>query len=90
MLFGAILGPEKNKIPGLLKTKILMDWEDGLEIPVNFHDFHGGFFLSNSLPYKPKDFFLIDKKKGLLILLSGDIFNREEIQKKTPFDPSFS
>lgn len=42
-------------------------------------DFRGGFFLNSLLPYSILDYYYFDDKSDLVILLSGSIFNREEL-----------
>jgi len=46
--------------------------------PVSAEGFYGGYFLNNRLPLFSSDFVWHDQASGLLVLLSGRIYNRKE------------
>jgi asparagine synthase (glutamine-hydrolysing) len=60
------------------------------KIPVVFFNFSGFFLLNIKFPFKENDYFFCDFKKKILILTTGNIFNRAEllslvrIKKNTP------
>ena len=46
--------------------------------PLVFSGFSGGFFLNGSLPWKPDDFVYSSPDDDIVVLMSGDIYNRHE------------
>lgn len=42
-------------------------------------NFQGGYFLNERLPYNPDDLHFADEENDILVLMSGTIFNREEL-----------
>lgn len=45
-------------------------------VPVEEGDFRGGFLLHPRLPYTGTDFFFADRANGLVVLMSGAVYNR--------------
>jgi len=50
--------------------------------PVDCRHFKGGFFLHDNIPCKAEDFYFRNETNDLLVLLSGYIYNREELCRK--------
>lgn len=47
--------------------------------PVEAKNFTGGYFLHPAFPYAAADFFYLNKEDDILVLLSGFVYNREEL-----------
>lgn len=47
--------------------------------PVVQEGFTGGYFLHSALPGKPADFYYSDETNDIIVLLSGYIYNRQEL-----------
>lgn len=56
-----------------------MSWPNAKMHWVNFFNFYGGFILNPNLPYLPEDFFFKHPTQEILVLMSGNIYNRDEI-----------
>lgn len=82
MILGAIsfAGP----VDGLdLQSKIIR-WN--ISGDISYHprpgkEYNIGFFLNRKLPYTETDCFFIDRDQGIIILVSGTIYNRPELNR---------
>lgn len=56
-----------------------MMWPGCIYHEVSFGDFNGGFIYDPALPYSSDDFYYEDSQKELMVLISGVIYNSNEI-----------
>lgn len=56
-----------------------MMWSGAVHNPVRWEGFSGGFFTDPDLPYAPEDFFTVSMDYETLVLMSGVIYNDNEL-----------
>ncbi|MCU0379152.1 MAG: asparagine synthase-related protein [Bacteroidales bacterium] len=78
MLIGAF-SPDGNVHPLADRIRIVSEYEGMRFHPVVRGNFAGGYYLHERLPYSAADYYLADESAGLLILLSGSLYNRAEL-----------
>ncbi len=54
-------------------------WNKSILQEIRYGQFRGGVYRDSRLPYKFRDMICLNKKKEILILMSGNIYNREEL-----------
>lgn len=59
----------------------VLKWQNCNHIKIDEKHFKGGILVDKSLPYNEKDFLFKDIKHDLLVLVSGDVYNKLEICK---------
>jgi asparagine synthase (glutamine-hydrolysing) len=69
-----------NKVQPLIDV---MRWDTAIHIPTEGDNFIGGILFDKAHPYCKEDFFYDDKDKKIIVLISGVIYNVEEIYEKS-------
>lgn len=88
MIFGAVTFDEKNNVAGDVTRIAASMAGEGLEcIKIDKGPFQAGFFTHHRLPCTASDFRHTDNKNEILVLLSGAIFNKEELISEYSLEP---
>jgi len=94
MIYGRLHNKSSNEVLFLVdRLKRIMSWPGAITYEINYGHFSGGFIYDPKLPYRKDDFFFIDDQKDILVLMSGVIYNKDELIEKlnlivkTPSDP---
>lgn len=82
LIFGniALTSKSGNTTGSLSRLKDFVSWSGCICHEINYYGFSGGYFINANHPYTSEDFYYIDNKEEALVILSGIIFNREEIK----------
>ena len=64
-----------NRLETLMRSNLSVNYQ------INLKDFTGGIFINKRLPYSYDDIVYHNENNGLLVLLSGSIFNKTELYK---------
>ena len=94
MIFGRICknGSELKK-DQFSELKGLMFWDGCIYHKIDFGNFSGGIIYDTKLPYILNDFYCHDMQNETVVLMSGVIYNRDELIKllslnmPLPYDP---
>jgi asparagine synthase (glutamine-hydrolysing) len=94
LIYGRISGEKPDNSSDFQDnlSKIL-SWKGSIHKVIEYGYFLGGFIFDGRLPYRDKDIIFIDHKREILILLSGILYNRNELKKQlqltveNPVDP---
>jgi len=57
-----------------------------VNIQIEWEEFSGGFFYNCNLPYSKEEYYTISEDQGILVLLSGQIYNHNEIISQLNID----
>jgi asparagine synthase (glutamine-hydrolysing) len=80
MIFGSIsFCPGGDIFTTSEKIRKVTDYGDLIFHPVVNESFSGGYYLHSGLPCKPRDFYYSDERRGLMVLLSGYVYNSQEL-----------
>ena len=74
--------PSEDVLSSAERLKRVISWPGSVTTEINYGSFQGGFLYDPRLPYLKEDFIFIDHEKSILVLLSGTIYNQEEIIKR--------
>ena len=82
MIYGKIGNLNSKRVTTqLYSLEESMVWPNSIHKKIEFGHFFGGLIYDPRLPYKLEDFYYLEKQKELLILMSGVIYNRNEIKE---------
>ncbi len=82
MIIGCLTTDRSPSVPGYTERLAeITGTEDLVYHAVEFYGFKGGYFLNKRLPYTHSDFIYTDESSDIAVLLSGVIYNREELLK---------
>ncbi|RDB04326.1 asparagine synthase-related protein [Runella aurantiaca] len=82
MLYGEFsLVPFGQKSASVRRLQKTMNWAGCIHHQVTYGNFSGGFFLHPHLPFTVEDCLYIDTDNDLLVLMSGSVYNRFEIDR---------
>ena len=73
------LFPEENTPSALWN---IMEWNISGDIsfhPISCRGFEGGYFINSRLPYRESDICFFDESNDVLVLISGTVYNMEEL-----------
>lgn len=88
MLYGEFsLVPCVQKSASVRRLQKTVEWKGGVHHQVTYGNFSGGFFLHPHHPFTVEDCLYIDTDNDLLVLMSGDVYNRFEIARDINHEP---
>ena len=80
MIYGRLNNEISNEVLfSAERLKRIISWPGSITNEINYGDFSGGFLYDPKLPYRNDDFFFIDNQKDVLVLMSGVIYNQDEL-----------
>lgn len=81
MIYGKIANENSSIMSDKFNDlKDLMMWSGCIHHEIEYGNFTGGLIYNRNLPYNLNDFHYIDTQQGFLVLMSGVIYNHEEIK----------
>lgn len=63
----------------LLNMSKTLTWDGCIYKPLTWKGFSGAVLLSRDLPYQESDHVWLDEQNGILVMMDGTVFNREEL-----------